>query len=265
MPTTTTQQIDLNADMGEGFGPWVIGGGIDQRIMPHISSANIATGFHAGDPQTMRQTIRAAAAAGVQIGAHPGFRDLVGFGRRHIAASPEELTNDVLYQLGALREMAAAEGQMLHHIKLHGALYMHAARDRDFSAALIKALQQSAPTLPVYCMQSTALYQAATEAGQPVVREFFADRDYNAEGQLVFVRRTQALDPQTVAERVMIACREGRVRAIDDEWSAVDFDSICIHSDTPGADQLIAAIVESLHRAGIAVAPPAAAEPSPDQ
>lgn len=138
-------EVDLNSDMGEGFGPWTIGDGVDAAIMPLISSANIATGFHAGDPSSMRRTVEMAAEYGVAIGAHPGFRDLVGFGRRHIQAPAIELVNDMLYQLGALREFARLEGLALQHVKPHGALYMHLARDEAAARLFVETLQRLEP------------------------------------------------------------------------------------------------------------------------
>jgi UPF0271 protein len=188
--------IDLNSDMGEGFGPWTIGDGVDEELMPLISSANIATGFHAGDPNIMRRMVALARRHGVGIGAHPGFRDLVGFGRRHIHAPADELVNDMVYQLGALREFARLEGMQLQHIKPHGALYMHAARDEALSRALVTALRQIEPTLRLFCMEVSVTYRVARELGQPVVREFYADRDYDLSGAIVFTRRVGALDPE---------------------------------------------------------------------
>jgi UPF0271 protein len=233
------QCIDLNSDMGEGFGPWLIGDGVDEEIMPLISSANIATGFHAGDPNIMQRTIEMAKIHGVGVGAHPGFRDLVGFGRRHMNVPASELVNDVLYQLGALREFARVAGIHLQHIKPHGALYMHAARDEALSRALVEALQMTEPTLSLYCMEQSITYRVASEMGQPVVREFYADRDYDMSGSIVFTRRTGRLDPRTVADKVVRACAEGKVRTVEGGDINIGFDSVCIHSDTPGALLLV--------------------------
>ncbi len=246
-------QIDLNSDMGEGFGPWRIGDGVDEALMPLITSANIATGFHAGDPNIMRQTVRMAREQRVGIGAHPGFRDLVGFGRRFITAPPEELVNDMIYQLGALRELATLEGASLQHIKPHGALYLLAYRDEALSRALVTALQRVEPGLRLFCMASSVTCRVAMEMGQPVVREFYADRDYDQSGALVFVRRAAALDPAAVAAKVVRACVEGTVRTVDGPDIAVDFDSVCIHSDTPGALALVQATRQALQERGIRV------------
>lgn len=246
--------IDLNSDMGEGFGPWTIGDGVDEELMPLISSANIATGFHAGDPSTMRKMVLLARQNGVGIGAHPGFRDLVGFGRRHINASSDEIVNDVIYQLGAMREFARFAGMQLQHIKPHGALYMHAARDEALSRALVTALQAIEPTLYLFCMEASVTYRVAREMGQPVVREFYGDRDYDLSGSIVFTRRVGALDPQAVARKVARACEEGLVTTVDGQDLAIDFDSVCIHSDTPGALELVRVTRQLLAERDIRVA-----------
>ncbi|MEO8923342.1 MAG: 5-oxoprolinase subunit PxpA [Caldimonas sp.] len=247
------QFIDLNSDMGEGFGPWLIGDGVDEQIMPLISSANIATGFHAGDPNIMQKTIEMAKSHGVGAGAHPGFRDLVGFGRRHINVPAAELVNDVLYQLGALREFARHAGVHLQHIKPHGALYMHAARDEALSRALVGALQVTEPSLSLYCMEQSVTFRVAREMGHPVVREFYADRDYDMTGSIVFTRRIARLDPRAVADKVVRACVEGKVRTIEGDDVAIGFDSICIHSDTPGALELVQATRKALSENGIRI------------
>lgn len=248
-----TTVLDINADMGEGFGPWLIGEGVDDEIMALISSANIATGFHAGDPSTMVHSLREARRHGVAVGAHPGFRDLVGFGRRHITASPEELVNDVLYQLGALRELARREGLTLHHLKLHGALFMHAARDEAFAVQLCDALVASGTDLPIYCLVDSVLDRVARQAGLRSVHEFYADRDYDDNGSIVFVRQVARRDPEQVAAKVLLAVTEGVVESINGKRVAVSCDSVCLHSDSPGALDMLRAIRRRLDEAGIAV------------
>jgi UPF0271 protein len=250
-----TRTIDLNSDMGEGFGPWVAGDGVDERIMPLLTSANVATGFHAGDPNIMSRTVALAKTHGVGVGAHPGFRDLQGFGRRAIQASPQELVNDVLYQVGALREFARLHGVPLQHVKLHGSLYMAAARDHALSRALVTAIRQTDPALLVYCMEGSATHRVATELGQPAVRELYGDRDYDRSGQIVFARTVGRLDPAQVAAKVVRACAEGKVRTVDGVDIELGFDSVCIHSDTPGAAELVEATRRALDRAGIRVRP----------
>lgn len=248
--------VDFNSDMGEGFGPWTLGDGVDNALMGLISSANIATGFHAGDPGTMRRTVEQARLRGVAIGAHPGFRDLVGFGRRHIHASPQELVDDILYQLGALRELARVQGVALQHVKPHGALYMHLARDEEAARLLVQNLQRLEPELLLYCMPGSVIWRIAVELGQPVIREFYADRDYDLGGSIVFTRTVHAHDPAKVAARVLRACQEGLVRTVEGEDLAIEFDSICLHSDTPGALALGQAISSALEGADIRVRAP---------
>ncbi|MCO6058759.1 5-oxoprolinase subunit PxpA [Pseudomonas sp. MOB-449] len=249
-------EVDLNSDMGEGFGPWTIGDGVDAQIMPLISSANIATGFHAGDPNIMLRTLEMAQQHGVGIGAHPGFRDLVGFGRRHINAPAQELVNDMLYQLGALREFARLQGVPLQHIKPHGALYMHLARDEEAARLFVATLRRLDPELLLFCMDGSATCRAAEELGQPVVREFYADREYDASGSIVFIRRVTAWDPDQVADKVLRACQEGVVRTVDGQDIPIRFDSVCIHSDTPGALALVQRTRSRLEAAGIAIKAP---------
>ncbi|UTV87875.1 5-oxoprolinase subunit PxpA [Cobetia amphilecti] len=243
--------IDLNTDMGESLGAWTIGDGVDSSILPLISTANVAAGFHAGDPTTMARTLSEARQNGVAVGVHPGFNDLVGFGRRHIDAAPEELVNDVLYQLGALRELAKREGIALHHIKLHGALYMHGVRDRCFASALSTGLYASSPELPIYCLAGSELDFAAKKLGLQRVHEFYADRDYDEQGNIIFVRRIDRLNPSHIAQKVLLACRENLVKSIHGKTVPVSFQSICIHSDTPGALDIVKAVRTSLNEAGI--------------
>jgi UPF0271 protein len=248
--TTTT---DINCDMSEGFGAWVFGDDVDATMMPLVSSINVAAGFHAGDPSTIDRTVRLAREHGVGIGVHPGFRDLVGFGRRHIDASPQELVNDCVYQLGAVREFIALHGIALQHFKLHGALYMHAARDAAFAELLIDTLQRIDPELPVLAMSGSVIEAVARERDQPVVREFYADRHYGPDGQIVFTRDVGAPSPDDVAAKVLRACREGTVVAVDGTVVTVPFESICIHSDTRGAVDLMTSARAALDGAAITV------------
>ncbi len=248
--------VDLNCDMGEGFGHWTYGDAPDAELMPLISSANVATGFHAGDPNQMDTVVRLASEHGVGLGAHPGYNDLQGFGRRAINARAEELVNDMLYQTGALREFGRRHGIALQHVKPHGALYMTAAKDAELSRLLVEALQKTGPDMFVYCMSVSETCRIATEAGQPVIREFYADRDYDNSGSIVFARKMRKLDPQEVAEKCLRACREGKVRTVDGEDIEIPFESICFHSDTPGALQIGTAIRKLLTENGVTIAPP---------
>ena len=245
--------IDLNSDIGEGLGPWQIGDGVDAEIMSCISSANIATGFHAGDPSIMHSMVSLAVKNGVGIGAHPGFRDLLGFGRRHMKATSDEVVNEFIYQMGALREFTRLNNATMRHVKPHGALYMHLAQDESVSRALIEVIQRLDPSLYLYCMPHSATYRVAKEMGQRVVRELYADRDYDINGSILFTRRVGKLDPKAVVSKVLLACSEGRVQTADGEFIELEFDSICIHSDTPGALTLIRATREALLASGVTI------------
>ncbi len=252
-------RIDLNCDMGEGFGHWSYGEASDEDLAAIVTSANVATGFHAGDPNTMDAMARLAAQHGLGLGAHPGYRDLQGFGRRTIGASAAELVNDIVYQTGALREFAARHGVALQHVKPHGALYMTAAKDADLSRLLIEALRRTGPDLLLYCMDISETFRVATELGHPAIREFYADRDYGADGGIVFARKVRAFDPGDVAAKCVRACREGRVTTVDGDEIEIAFESICFHSDTPGALQIGRAVRRGLEEAGVAIGRPQAA------
>ncbi len=244
--------IDFNCDMGESFGPYSFGA--DEELMRHITSANVAGGFHAGDPRVMGKTVALAKEHGVAVGVHNGYGDLVGFGRREIKATPEEIRDELIYQLGALREFARLHGLEVQHVKPHGALYMVAARDEELSRAIIGAIQSVDPALVLYCMQASKTYELAKEMGQPVAREFFADREYNAEGQIVFTRRiAEELDPEELGERTLRAVAQGTVKTVDGQEIEVGADSICVHSDTPGAAKIAEAIVRKLGENGIEI------------
>ncbi|HYH22283.1 MAG TPA: 5-oxoprolinase subunit PxpA [Azospirillum sp.] len=251
------KMVDLNCDLGEGFGQWAVGDASDDALMDLISSANVATGFHAGDPNLMDRVVRLAVERGVALGAHPGYRDLQGFGRRVIQAKADELVNDIIYQVGALREFARRHGTRLQHIKPHGALYMEAARDEAMSRQLVDALLKSSPETILFCMHTSATHAVARDAGLPVVREFYADRDYDRSGSIVFARRMRPLDPEEVAEKCLRACVEGKVRTVDGDDIDIVFESICFHSDTPGALAIGTAVRERLLANGIRIAPAA--------
>ncbi|MDP8900553.1 MAG: LamB/YcsF family protein, partial [Actinomycetota bacterium] len=236
----------------ESFGPYSFGA--DEELMRHITSANVAGGFHAGDPRVMGKTVALAKEHGVAVGVHNGYGDLVGFGRREIKATPEEIRDELIYQLGALREFARLHGLEVQHVKPHGALYMVAARDEELSRAIIGAIQSVDPALVLYCMQASKTYELAKEMSQPVAREFFADREYNAEGQIVFTRRiAEELDPEELGERTLRAVAQGTVKTVDGQEIEVGADSICVHSDTPGAAKIAEAIVRKLGENGIEI------------
>ena len=239
--------------MGEGFGHYTVAD--DAQLMPFLSSANIAGGFHAGDPATLHRTVSLAAEHGVGIGVHPGYRDLVGFGRRDIDATAEELRDDVLYQLGALREFARLYGAKVQHLKLHGALYMRAAREKELSRVILEALQKVDPDLIVFCMRASHTYDLAKELGQPVAAEFYADRDYNEDGTIVFARAVEHPNAEAVADKVLRAVQEGKVKATSGKEIDIEFDTVCMHSDTPGAVEMAQTIGQKLSAADIAIRP----------
>jgi UPF0271 protein len=247
-------QIDLNCDMGESFGPYKMGH--DEEMMNHISSANVAGGFHAGDPHVMRETVRLAKERGVAVGVHSGYRDLVGFGRRALDVDPEEIHDELIYQLGALREFARYYDMEVQHVKPHGALYMVAAKDEELSRAIIEAIQRVDPELLLFCMQASVTYDLAKKMDQPVVGEFFADRGYNEDGQIVFTRNVaNELDPEEVGERVVRAVTEGKVTSDSGEDIDIVSDSVCVHGDTPGAVRLAEAIARKLKENDIEIRP----------
>lgn len=250
-----TRAIDLNSDLGESFGAYQIG--FDADLFPLISSANVACGFHGGDPRVMEHTVAAAQQHGVAIGAHPGFPDLVGFGRREILATPDEVRTDTLYQIGALDAFCRSAGVQLQHVKAHGALYNRAVQDPPLAEAIAAAVAAYDPALIFLAQPGTALFAAAEAIGLPTAREGFADRAYNPDGTLVSRRERGALigDPEVAADRALRMVTDGRVTASDGTELELTIDSLCIHSDTPGAMAMARAIRARFDAAGIAVRP----------
>lgn len=247
--------VDLNCDMGEGFGHWSYGDAPDETLIELVSSANVACGFHAGDPNTMNRVAALAKAHGVAIGAHPAYNDLQGFGRRRIDAADDELVNDILYQVGALRELGRRHDIPLQHVKPHGALYMEAAANEDLSRHLIETLAASAPDLILFCMGASKTYEVGKRHAHPVVREFYSDRDYGEDGMILFTRKGAAADPEAIAQKCLRACLEGRVETASGKDIDIAFESICVHSDTPGAVEILRAIRKVLSENNITIAP----------
>jgi len=247
-------KVDLNSDMGESYGAWTMGD--DEALMPHVTSASIACGWHAGDPTVMRATVRLAKRHGVRIGAHPGYPDLLGFGRRPMELSAGEMRDYLLYQIGALAAFVKAEGVRLQHVKPHGALYNVAAKDRLLSQAIAEAVAEADPTLILVGPPESELVRAGQEAGLKVAREGFGDRAYNEDGSLVSRGAPEALvtDPDAVADRVLMML-DGQVRAITGKSIAVAVDTICLHGDTPGVSAIARRLRERLARAGVAAVP----------
>jgi len=245
--------VDLNSDLGESFGVWRLGH--DAEMMDFITSANVACGFHAGDPTVMRRTVRLAKEKGVVLGAHPGYPDLDGFGRREMALSRDEIIDALVYQIGALQCMARAEGTRVAYVKAHGALYNQAERDPAVAAAVIEAVRQAGAGLPVVAAPGSALAGAAKAAGIRFVPEVFADRAYDDDGHLVPRSRPGSVitDPEAVAARVVgMVCR-GEVRTGGGSVLAIKAGTVCLHGDTPGAPALARAAREALEQAGVRV------------
>ena len=248
-------QIDLNADLGESFGRWTLGH--DAEVMQSISSANVACGFHAGDPGVMRETVRLAKAHGVAVGAHPGFPDLVGFGRRNMAATPREVEDFVIYQVGALAGIAAAEGVRLQHVKAHGALYNMAVRDRALADAIARGVAAVDKSLILLGLPKSELLRAGQAAGLPVAAEGFADRSYEPDGSLTPREREGAVihDPSAVVRRAVRMARDEVVTTTNGEDISMYVRTICTHGDTPGSHELTRLLREGLERDGVKVAP----------
>jgi 5-oxoprolinase (ATP-hydrolysing) subunit A len=246
--------IDLNCDMGESFGPYTIGA--DAEVMASISSANVACGYHGGDPAVMRRTVRLAREAGVSVGAHPGLPDLAGFGRREMRVSPQEVEDMVLYQIGALAAIAHAEGIRLQHVKAHGALYNMAAKDRALADAVARAVAAFDPLLSLLGPPRSELIRAGAACGLRVVSEGFADRAYEPDGSLMPRSHAGAVihDTDAVVRRAVRMAVEGKVATNSGADLELHVETICTHGDTPGAQSLTRAIRSGLERAGIAIA-----------
>lgn len=248
-------RIDLNADVGESLGPWPMGD--DERLIPLVTSVNVACGAHAGDPLTIERTILTAVRHGVAVGAHPGYPDLVGFGRRDLDMAPDELEASLLYQIGAVMAFAGDAGVGLGHVKPHGALYNRAARDPAVATSIARAVRRASPDLVLVGLAGSALLDAGREAGLAVAAEAFADRAYEADGSLRSRRLAGALleSPAAAADQALAIVGDGRVRSHDGTDVEVHADTICIHGDTPGAAAFAGAIRRALEDAGVRLAP----------
>jgi UPF0271 protein len=247
--------VDLNADVGESFGRWRLGD--DEALLELVTSANVACGFHAGDPATLRATCAAAAGAGVVVGAQVSYRDLAGFGRRFVDVAPDDLTADVLYQLGALEAMCRVAGTSVRYVKPHGALHAAVVEHEGQARAVVEAVAAYDARLPVLGLPGSALLAAADRAGLPAVSEAFADRAYTARGTLVPRGLPGAVldDPDEVAERVVRLVTDGFLTAVDGSLVALHADSVCVHGDSPGAVAMARAVRERLDAAGVPLAP----------
>ncbi|MER9203853.1 LamB/YcsF family protein [Mesorhizobium sp. M0933] len=239
-------RVDLNSDLGESFGPWPMGD--DQSMLSLVTSANIACGFHAGDPAGILSVVREAARRGVSVGAHVGYRDLVGFGRRNMDPTSEELIGDVVYQIGALEGLARAAGTAVRYVKPHGALYNAIAHDARQAADVIEAIKAIDTSLALMALSGAPIVTQARAAGLRVICEAFADRAYNADGSLVSRRLPGAVihEPEPVAARMLRLVKEGRITAVGGTEIELEAESICVHGDTPAAVSIARAVRDAL-------------------
>jgi UPF0271 protein len=248
-----TAKIDFNCDMGESFGMYKMG--FDEEVIKHITSANIACGFHAGDPMWMRHTVDLAQRHGVAIGAHPSFPDLNGFGRRNMIVSPDEAKNDVTYQVGALQAFTA--DKRLQHVKPHGAMYNMAVNDESLAQAICESILEIDPEMILVALAGSRWLDIAEDMGLKVAREIFADRALNADGTLVSRSQPGSVihDTAEVVERSLRMVTEGKATAITGEQIDVQADSLCLHGDTPGAVEMAASLKRELEAADVEILP----------
>ena len=245
--------VDLNCDLGESYGLFKIGN--DKEVLKHITSANIACGYHAGDHNVMMKTVKMAKVCGVKVGSHPGFPDLHGFGRREMKMSAEEIYNLTIYQIGALAAIAKTCGTTVVHVKPHGALYNMAAKDKAIADAIAGAVADADPSLVLFGLAGSWLVKAGEEKGLQVAHEVFADRTYHPDGSLTPRSETNAIiqDPDLAIKRVIRMVREGRVEAVDGTDIEIKADTICIHGDEPQALDFAVRLNEALKAEGIEV------------
>ena len=246
--------VDLNADMGESFGMYKLG--YDEEFMEFITSANVACGFHAGDPSVMKNTVKLAKKFNVQVGAHPGLPDLQGFGRREMKLTPEEVYDIVVYQVGALKAFAETAGLRLHHVKPHGSLYGMAHRMEDVAEAICKAVKDIDANMFLYIMKKGVIAPMADSMGLKTVYELYSDLGYGAEGNLVITRAHDAHEPDPVAQRVRRMVVDNKVTAMDGTEVTIEGNSVCVHCDTPGAFDIVKAVRAALEQAGCELASP---------
>ncbi len=242
--------IDLNSDMGESYGAYTMGA--DEEVLRWVTSANVACGWHGGDPAVMRRTVERAKGLGVRVGAHPSYPDLLGFGRRVMQITRQEARDYILYQIGALRAFAEAVGVRLQHVKPHGAIYNAAVRDRELSLGIAEGVADAGGDLILVGLPDSELVRAGRELGLRVAREAFGDRAYNEDGTLVSRRMAGSLitAPDTVAERVLGMTR-GTLLAITGKEIRIEADTVCLHGDTPGAGGIARRVRERLEAAGV--------------
>ncbi|MDK2798473.1 MAG: 5-oxoprolinase (ATP-hydrolyzing) subunit [Clostridiales bacterium] len=247
------KMVDINCDMGESFGRYKLG--LDEKAIQYITSANIACGFHAGDPHVMSNTVKLAKDYNVGVGAHPGYPDLLGFGRRKMDVDPVEIKDYIIYQIGALKAFCDAQGIRLQHVKPHGALYNAAGVDKSLSIAIAEAIYEVDKKLILLALAGSEMEKAGKEVGLMTACEVFGDRNYNSDGSLVSRKLPNAIvkDEKEVAKRVVRMIKEGKVTAVDGKDIEVHADSICVHGDTLGAVEFIQSIRKELENAGVKV------------
>lgn len=245
-------KVDLNCDMGEGFGLYKFGS--DEEMMPYITSANIACGYHAGDPETMRKSVQLAKNHNVAIGAHPSFPDLMGFGRRYMDCSPSEIKSYVTYQLGALREFANVNKVQVQHCKPHGALYMTAMEDEVIAKAILEAIGEIDDQITVFALNNSAVELLGNKMGIPIAKEAYSDREHTSTGSIVLTREGAPIkDYNAMGNRVLRMVKDKKVKAHTGKEVSIQADTICIHSDTPGAPELARTIYELLTKNNVEV------------
>eukprot|EP00362_Geleiidae_sp_MMETSP1317_P001821 CAMPEP_0201282382 /NCGR_PEP_ID=MMETSP1317-20130820/5510_1 /ASSEMBLY_ACC=CAM_ASM_000770 /TAXON_ID=187299 /ORGANISM="Undescribed Undescribed, Strain Undescribed" /LENGTH=250 /DNA_ID=CAMNT_0047594881 /DNA_START=15 /DNA_END=767 /DNA_ORIENTATION=+ len=247
-------KIDFNADMGESFGMYVMGN--DEKFMEYITSANVACGFHAGDPTVMKKTVALARKYGVQIGAHPGLPDIQGFGRREINMSMEEIHDDMVYQIGALKAFVEAAGLRLHHVKPHGSLYGMSMRREEVAQAICDTIVDVDKELYLYHMKKGVVGDIAESKGLRVIYELYADLDYDGEGNLVITRQHDIYNPEDIAVKVIKMVRDGVVKTTQGTEIAIEGSSVCLHSDTSNASEIVVAVHDEFKKAGYDIVAP---------
>ncbi|HEC96288.1 MAG TPA: LamB/YcsF family protein [Euryarchaeota archaeon] len=248
-------KIDLNSDLGESFGRYKLG--LDEEVMKYVTSANVACGYHAGDPLVMRKTVKIAKENNVMVGAHPGYPDLMGFGRRYMKISREEARNYVLYQIGALYAFLRTEGLQMQHVKPHGALYNALITDEDLAYGVLEGVLDFDKDLIFVALAGSKVIDMASDMGLKVAREAFADRAYTKDGTLVPRNMPGAIihDREEVVSRVLSIVEEKRVKTIDGTFIEIEVDTICVHGDNPEALELVKYIRQRLEEEGIEVLP----------
>ena len=247
------REVDLNCDMGESFGIYRIGN--DEEMMKHITSVSVACGYHAGDPHVMRRTVQTAKRYGVAVGAHPGYPDLMGFGRRRMEVTPDEARDYILYQVGALKAFCEAAGLQLQHVKPHGQFYNMAWKDEGLARGILEAVRELKPEPIFLALYNTISYEMAKSMGIRVVGELYADLDYAPDGTTFIKRVHGEIDPQETVQKVLKMVLEEKATASDGKEITVKGTSVCFHGDNPKGPQIVQAVRKELERKGVRIVP----------